>query len=273
MTSPAGSPPDFAPHSGPRSEHVVALVLNNCEERLQLVLGLLNGESAPELLSSRELCVPRRTVQFLLPAVAEMLAEQELAPGALRRIAVTRGPGSFTGVRLALSAAAGLAAASPQRTLQAGLDYLPLVAAAALELSERPVFALTYARRGQVYLQRFTQDQAQGPLKALKAEDAASEIQDTNEPAMLVGTGLHKNFEIFSPLADAGHTLLGPHLSAPSPDVLLLAASRAAYSTAPINPEYGRAADAEDNLDAIAAQRGIDPAEARRMLAQSRGEA
>ncbi len=254
MTSLAGSPPNG-----------LILVLNNCEDRLQLVLG--HGH---ELLASRELSVPRRTVQFMVPAVSEMLAEQERGPEEIIRIAVTRGPGSFTGIRLALSASFGIAAGN--NALLAGLDYLPLVAAAPLALSPLPVMALTYARRGQVYLQGFEPNAT--PMRALqqlRAEDAKEQISKLDQGCVVVGTGLHKNYETFAPLADSEHLLLGEQWSHPKPDSLLLAANNATYSNSDIEPAYGRNADAEDNLDAIATKRGIDPAQARRILQRSRG--
>ncbi len=253
MTSLAGSPPNG-----------LILVINNCEDRLQLVLG--HGH---ELLASRELDVPRRTVQFMVPAVSEMLAEQERGPEDVSHIAVTRGPGSFTGIRLALSASFGIAAGNS--ALLAGLDYLPLVAAAPLGLSPLPVMALTYARRGQIYIQGFEPDST--PIEALRqlsAEDAKEQISKLGHACVVVGTGLHKNFEIFAPLANSEHLLLGEQWSHPKPDTLLLAANNATYSSSEIEPTYGRNADAEDNLDAIAIKRGLDPAQARRMLKRSR---
>lgn len=83
------------------------------------------------------------------------LAEQMLAEaGELDAVAVGVGPGSFTGLRTALSLAAGIADARG----------LPLVGVSTGEamaaLSPHPVWACTENRRGQLFLERF----APGPL-------------------------------------------------------------------------------------------------------------
>ncbi|MBU1612774.1 MAG: tRNA (adenosine(37)-N6)-threonylcarbamoyltransferase complex dimerization subunit type 1 TsaB [Proteobacteria bacterium] len=246
----------------PEHSEGLLLVIANCEDRLQLVLG-----EPGRLLASRELVVPGHTVQFLIPAVAEMLAEQERPVQDIARIAITRGPGSFTGIRMALSAAAGIQAGTSARL--AGLDHLPLVARGPLALTDLPCFVLTYARKGQVYLQGFEPDgEPMAPLCQLSETQAATRVRAFAAPCTLVGTGLHKNPDAFVDLPNV--TLLGPEWSHPSPGLLLAAACQAEYGTVDIDPAYGRQADAEENFEAIAAKRGIGPEEARRLLKESR---
>ena len=52
---------------------------------------------------------PRAALSRLLPAVEELLSTHSLAPSDLSAILVGRGPGSFTGVRIGVSIAKGLA--------------------------------------------------------------------------------------------------------------------------------------------------------------------
>ncbi len=107
----------------------------------------LNGQ----LLERSELA-PRRHGERILPMIDALLAEAGIGKRQLDAIAVGRGPGSFTGVRLGVSLAQGMAL---------GLD-LPVVAVsslAALAL-EAPndnatILAAIDARMGEVYMATF----------------------------------------------------------------------------------------------------------------------
>jgi tRNA threonylcarbamoyladenosine biosynthesis protein TsaB len=60
------------------------------------------------VLQSRQEMMPRGQDARLLPLIQEILAAAQLDFAALDRIAVMRGPGSFTGVRIGLATARGL---------------------------------------------------------------------------------------------------------------------------------------------------------------------
>ncbi len=105
--------------------------------------------SSGVLLARHELA-PRRHAQLVLPFVDALLAEAGISKRQLDAIAVGRGPGAFTGVRLAISLAQGIAL---------GLDVpvLPVSSLAALaqevieDLPEARVLACIDARMGEVY--------------------------------------------------------------------------------------------------------------------------
>ncbi|MGE4192557.1 MAG: tRNA (adenosine(37)-N6)-threonylcarbamoyltransferase complex dimerization subunit type 1 TsaB [Pseudodesulfovibrio sp.] len=245
----------------------LTLALAGAEERLQIVLGLPEGDGHT-LLASRQWTVPGQSVRFLIPGLKAVLDEFGIDASAISRIGCVRGPGSFTGLRLVLAAAEGIAAA---RSLPlAGMDHLPLLAAGPGPLLSGPLHVLTYARRGLVYMQSFNcPDLAEiAPLDALTLDQAAARMAAIGPAAHLVGSGLRKNGTFFAELAEAnpGYRLLGANFDNPTPEVLLAAACRAEYSRESIEPIYVRPSDAEANLDEIAAKRGLDPVDARRKL-------
>jgi tRNA threonylcarbamoyladenosine biosynthesis protein TsaB len=96
---------------------------------------------------------PRRHAELALPWADALLAEAGIAKSRLDAIAVGRGPGAFTGVRLAIAIAQGIALALdrpvvPVSTLQA----------LAMQASAERILAAVDARMGEVYLGAFVRD-------------------------------------------------------------------------------------------------------------------
>jgi tRNA threonylcarbamoyladenosine biosynthesis protein TsaB len=100
----------------------------------------------------------------LVPLLEEVLAEGGLVWSDLKAIAVGTGPGNFTGVRIAVAAARGLAL---------GLG-IPAVGVTRLEAVAyglpRPLTVVEDARRGEVYVQAFT-DTGPGAAHLARAGD------------------------------------------------------------------------------------------------------
>src|SRR5260370_2530810 len=114
---------------------------------------LLAEESAPML---------RGQAEHLVPMIARAMAEALLGFGELDLIAVTLGPGAFTGVRIGIATAQGLALATGAPAL--GLGSFEAVAAAvpAGLLEGRALLVAIESRREELYLQAF--DGARRPL-------------------------------------------------------------------------------------------------------------
>jgi len=82
------------------------------------------------------------------------MSEAGLEFGALDRIAVTVGPGSFTGLRVGVSAARGIAVAAGKPAV--GLTTLAAFAAPYIAIDDvTPLVAAIDARNDQVYMQMF----------------------------------------------------------------------------------------------------------------------
>jgi tRNA threonylcarbamoyladenosine biosynthesis protein TsaB len=143
-------------------------------------------------LHERHELAPRRHAALALPWAEALLADAGIARAQLDAIAVGIGPGAFTGVRLAVALAQGIAL---------GLDVpvVPVSTLAVLALSGLPadarsgqgIVAAIDARMGEVYLGRFRVD-AEGLVEAvghelLVAPEAAP--VDADRAAIGIGTG------------------------------------------------------------------------------------
>lgn len=91
---------------------------------------------------------------LLAPRILALLAEAGIGPRGLGAIACGVGPGTFTGTRVALATAKGLAFALPCPLFAIGT----LAALAGGAARDGEVLALLDARRGEVYAARFTLD-------------------------------------------------------------------------------------------------------------------
>ncbi len=104
----------------------------------------------PDRIILRDEPMQKGQAERLMPMLEEVLAEGGIGWRDLRALAVGIGPGNFTGVRIAVAAARGLAL---------GLD-IPAVGVTRLEALAyglpRPVTIIEDARRGEVYVQEFT---------------------------------------------------------------------------------------------------------------------
>jgi tRNA threonylcarbamoyladenosine biosynthesis protein TsaB len=113
--------------------------------------GVLDTETG-KLVAQESIAMKRGHAEALMPLIARVMKASGLAFAALDRIAVTTGPGSFTGLRVGLSAARGLALAANKPVV--GVTTLSAYAAPALsESGEQPVITAIDARHDQVYFQ------------------------------------------------------------------------------------------------------------------------
>jgi tRNA threonylcarbamoyladenosine biosynthesis protein TsaB len=102
--------------------------------------------------AQESLPMKRGHAEALMPLVARVMKAADLAFAALDRIAVTTGPGSFTGLRVGLSAARGIALAAQKPAV--GVTTLSAYAAPVVsEDGPHPVISAVDARHDHVYFQ------------------------------------------------------------------------------------------------------------------------
>lgn len=136
------------------------------------------------LLGSRELLAERQHASLLLPTLQELLAEHGLTVSDLSAVGIGTGPGSYTGLRVGLASAQGLADG-----LGVPLGGTPSLEAAAWRQLQpgQEAWLAWDARRGNVYAARY-----------LRSENGVSETaapgrfdeQELSERAAAAGTDL-----------------------------------------------------------------------------------
>jgi tRNA threonylcarbamoyl adenosine modification protein YeaZ len=207
-------------------------------------VGVAVDRAAPVLRSA---LVGRAHAEQLMPMIAEAMAAAGLAFGDLQRIAATVGPGSFTGVRIAVAAARGLALATGAQAI--GIGTLAVHARAARPHAQgAPVVVAIAAGRGEIYAQRFAGDgRAEGDPR-LGPLEAFRPLLD--EHAVLAGSAA----DVLAAAAGAKNRIV--HRDA-SPDVAALVGFALAAPDAkqPPRPLYLRPPDAKPQASAAVARR------------------
>lgn len=112
----------------------------------------------------RHQVAPRQHTRILLPMVAELLAECAITLVDLDALVLGRGPGSFTGLRIAAGVVQGLAFSVDRPVVL--VSTLAILAQPWVELGHRAVVATLDARMGEVYWGAFRADDQDLPQPA-----------------------------------------------------------------------------------------------------------
>ncbi len=182
--------------------------------------------------------------QTLMPMAENMLKSVGAGFDKLDRVAVTSGPGSFTGVRIGVSAAKGLGYAL-------GVPCVGVSALHAIALGltgfEGVICAVMDARRSQFYNALFSVKGGKPvritPDRAISAEELETELLSYNEKIYLAGDGAElaaRTFERVSP-EHAPPALRFPKASS----VCIASSEYEAVAAAELMPVYLRLPQAE----------------------------
>ncbi|WP_419063024.1 tRNA (adenosine(37)-N6)-threonylcarbamoyltransferase complex transferase subunit TsaD [Ellagibacter isourolithinifaciens] len=171
-----------------RHEPAYVLAFDTANEVIAIGAGVLHEEArAIELVAHAEIEARRQSNTQLIPRIDALLAERGIARGDIACVCVGRGPGSFTGVRIAMATAKGIASALEVGLV--GVSSLDAVAWGVWEFGARgEVAVVADAMRKEVYPVRYLVDDAGAHRleadRVVKADLAAEELVecDTTTP-------------------------------------------------------------------------------------------
>ena len=198
-----------------------------------------------KLIATESQAMKRGHAEALMPLLARVMRDSGLPFAALDRIAVTTGPGSFTGLRVGLSAARGIALAAGKPVV--GLTTLSAYAAPLVsEGGEAPVISAIDARHDQLYFQVVSGNGSSLVPPRVATISEALEASRFGAPH-LVGNAANI-------LAERWPKDAAPPIEVdarPAPDIIWVAWLGAAVNpaAAPARPFYLRAPDAKPAQD------------------------
>ncbi len=200
-----------------------------------------DDDIAPAVLSRRVERMGRGHAECLMPMVEATLAEAGRSFDNLDRIAVTTGPGSFTGVRIGIAAARALALSLDIPAVGVG-SLAALVLAILQDNSTGTAVAVLDAKRGEIYAH--VQGIASGAVlveaAAMRVENLARMLDQAALPLLLTGGAAPL---LASALADREARIVGT-LESPDIAAVALLGLRAETASPPV-PLYARGADAK----------------------------
>jgi len=151
------------------SEHILSI------DTSDRVLGVQIGHGSRRL-GRRVIDEPKIHASLLVPTILDLLDEQDLAFSEVAAVAVARGPGSYTGLRIGVSSAKGLAYALGIPLIGIPTMHAMAVANAATGLSTALVTCLS-SRKNEIYAQIWDVHEGLRPLTdvvSLSLDDAPS---------------------------------------------------------------------------------------------------
>ena len=160
----------------------------------------------PKLLAERRFSQSMRHAVELMPGIADLTREQGWKPTDIQQIYVSIGPGSFTGVRIAIAIARAIS-----QCTGAGLIAVPTldVLAANAPADTSHLAVILDAKRGQVYAGRYGRQSAGapgstaiglGPANLYSAAgpvltDPADFVRSSPHPLLILGEGIPYHHE------------------------------------------------------------------------------
>jgi tRNA threonylcarbamoyladenosine biosynthesis protein TsaB len=161
---------------------VKVLAIDTATERCSVALRI-DGQ-----VTMREIETPRGHADLILPMIQEVLSDAGISLRQLDGLAYSRGPGAFTGVRIAIGVVQGLAFGANLPTI--GVSNLAAVAQQVAKPTARILVCMD-ARMQEVYWGTFTRESDSECVSAVGLERVAAPDTVTPEwvPTVVAGTG------------------------------------------------------------------------------------
>lgn len=194
-----------------------------------------------------------RATEVLASALGHACLQLGIAPKAFRRIAIANGPGSFTGIRLALATAAGLRRAGGAAVGVFGTLHLLAQDVFLQTQSTKPIHIITPAQRGFVHYQAFQAENGRITPRSSVDLCAYEDLAGRCGEDCVYGYGMDRH----PMFAKGGYCLLCA-LGQPRAEAYHMCARDAIYSEQDAEPCYVRQCDAYANLGLLAKRQGMD---------------
>jgi tRNA threonylcarbamoyladenosine biosynthesis protein TsaB len=215
------------------------------------VLALMEGTDVVARRMSR---VRVNHSETLLANVDDMLAQARWTIDSLELVTAGLGPGTFTGLRVGLATAKGIARGAGAPIV--GVSSLAATANPVTSLFDGTVVALCDARRGEVYCGAYRRDE-EGletvvPPHAAAPRAIRTLVEGIDDEVVVVGNGLRAYPELQDWDRPDVQTLAQPWDGPSSVSIALLGRRRleheGADDLAALEPDYVRLSDAEVNI-------------------------
>ena len=225
-------------------------------ETATMLGGIAIMDSELGLIAERRLNVKATHSERLMPELEGMLEVAGVKVDDLNAIAVSIGPGAFTGLRIGLGAAKGLA-------FSAALKLVPVPTLEALAwcmpMSNRPVCAMLDARSGQVYAGLYDTDDHEKKMPvpiieaaAVNATAFARSLSDEgHDEVIFIGGGAlvyrddilgsYKGKAVFAP----EHLMVSSPAAVASLGLRMIESGMSLPDPIPLGPMYMRKSEAE----------------------------
>lgn len=222
-------------------------------------VALLSDTGGTDSLTARFEERERGHAEALLPMITGILDEAGIGFDDIDRIAVTTGPGTFTGVRVGIAAARGLALATKAELV--GSTSLAVMAETALKAMEKDIRHIAIAsdaRRGEVYFALYKANGHCIHEPAALAPQAAAALLPSLETTLLAGSGAALMADTIRNTDSAEGNCIPPHIMEtvqPDAAVLCHMARELSPEGKPVSPLYLRAPDAKPQTGAALPRR------------------